>query len=305
MNKGLNRREFLQNTALAGAGLAIPGNVQSAPFQIREGGLNEKLRIGFIGVGLRGQSHVELALNRDDCEVAAINDIDAGMIERTQKIIDGKGAKQPQVFDKGERDFYRLLQEPDIDAVVISTPWEWHTEMSIAAMRAGKYTGVEVCGGFSIEECWRLVDAYEETRVPLFFLENVCYRRDVMAILNMVRQDLFGEMIHLECGYQHDLRGVKFNDGKTAYNSGVEFGEKGFSEAKWRTQHSIHRNGDLYPTHGIGPVAQYIDINRGNRFLYLTSTSTKARGLHDYIVNHEKGGPTIPTPRSASISAMW
>jgi arginase family enzyme len=85
-----------------------------------------------------------------------------------------------------------------------------------------------------------------------------------MAVLNMVREGLFGELIHLECGYQHDLRGVKFNDGQTAYNSGAEFGAKGFSEARWRTKHSVHRNGDLYPTHGIGPVAQYLDINRGN-----------------------------------------
>ncbi|HWJ27547.1 MAG TPA: hypothetical protein VNS32_13465, partial [Flavisolibacter sp.] len=114
-----------------------------------------------------------------------------------------------------------------------------------------------------------------------------CYRRDVMAVLNMVRQGLFGELIHLQGGYQHDLRPVKFNDGVHPYGNGVEFGEKGFSEAHWRTEHSVHRNGDLYPTHGIGPIAQYININRGNRFLSLCSFSSKSRGLHNYIV---KGG---------------
>ncbi|MEL6864173.1 MAG: Gfo/Idh/MocA family oxidoreductase, partial [Bacteroidota bacterium] len=187
-----------------------------------------------------------------------------------------------------------LLEDEKVDAVLIATPWRWHTEMSVAAMKAGKYVGVEVCGAFSIDECWQLVNTHEATGTPLFFLENVCYRRDVMAVLHMVRQDLFGELIHLECGYQHDLRHVKFNDGVNPYGGGVSFGKEGFSEARWRTQHAIYRNGDLYPTHGIGPVAQYTNINRGNRFLHLTSTASKARGLHEYIVNHEKGGPNHP-----------
>ena len=113
-----------------------------------------------------------------------------------------------------------------------------------------------------------------------------------MAVLNMVRQNVFGELIHLQGGYQHDLRGVKFNDGKTPYNSGAEFGEKAFSEARWRTQHSVHRNGDLYPTHGIGPLAMMININRGNRFVALNSFSSKARGLHNYI--ERKGGKNHP-----------
>ena len=110
----------------------------------------------------------------------------------------------------------------------------------------------------------------------------------------MVKQGLFGQLIHLEGGYQHDLRAVKFNDGEKAYGGGVEFGEKAFHEAKWRTQHSVKRDGDLYPTHGVGPVAQMININRGNRFLYLTSMSSSALGLHDYIINHPKGGKNHP-----------
>ena len=118
-----------------------------------------------------------------------------------------------------------------------------------------------------------------------------------MAVLQMVREGIFGEMVHLECGYQHDLRGVKFNDGVTPYNSGAEFGKKGYSEARWRTQHSVNRNGDLYPTHGIGPVAQYTDLNRGNRMLFMTSMASKSRGLHEYIVNHPKGGPDHPNAK--------
>ena len=121
--------------------------------------------------------------------------------------------------------------------------------------------------------------------MPCMMLENVCYRRDVMAVLNMVRQGLFGELLHCHCGYQHDLRAIKFQPG-------VEFGAGATGEAVWRTEHSIRRNGDIYPTHGIGPTAHCLNVNRGNRFLTLTSTATKTRGLHEYVVAN--GGPDHP-----------
>ncbi len=154
---------------------------------------------------------------------------------------------------------------------------------------------MEVCGATDIEECWDLVETYEETGVPFFGLENVCYRRDVMAVLNMVRRGVFGELLHLQGGYQHDLREVKFNDGKQFYGGGVEFGEKGISEAKWRTNHSVHRNGELYPTHGLCPICTMLNVNRGNRLMTLSSMATKARGLHNYIV--AKGGDNHPNAR--------
>ena len=300
MAKHLDRRTFLRNSALAGAALTVPKIVDSQNVSLTNNQspiTNNRLRIGFIGTGLRGQNHVELALLRDDCEVAAIADPDPRMVADTLKMIAAKGKKKPTVFDKGNFDYQRLLQEKDIDAVVIASPWEWHTQQCVAAMQAGKYVATEVCGGFSLDECWQLVNTHEATGTHLLFLENVCYRRDVMAVLQMVREGLFGELMHLEGGYQHDLRGVKFNDGISPYDSGVEFGEKGFSEAKWRTKHSVHRNGDLYPTHGIGPVAMMTNINRGNRFVHLTSTASKARGLHEYVVNHPKGGPNHPNAK--------
>lgn len=287
----INRRDFIKTSSIAGAGLSV-APVALPNYLSRKD--DRVIKVGLIGVGLRGRGHLDLFLRRSDCEVVAICDIDPSAIDHSKKMITKAGKKAPKVFDKGEEDYLNLLKEEEMDAVVIATPWVWHVPMSVAAMKAGKYTGVEVNGATAIEECWELVNAYEETGVPLMFLENVCYRRDVMAVLNMIRKGMFGEMIHLEGGYQHDLRHVKFNDGKSAYGSGVEFGDKGFSEAKWRTTHSVYRDGDLYPTHGIGPVAMYCDINRGNRFLYLTSMSTKAKGLHDYVVNHPKGGKDHP-----------
>ena len=277
-----SRRDFLKSTAVAGAGLSI---LPSGILFGKEA--DPRVRVGFIGVGMRGQNHLELALRRNDVEVVAICDVQQRMIDESKELIKKSGKPLPQVIMDGPQGYKKLLENKNIDAVIIATPWEWHTVMCLDAMHAKKYVGCEVITGMTVEECWQLVHASEQTGMPLMMLENVCYRRDVMAVLNMVRQNIFGEIIHLQGGYQHDLREVKFNDGKSPYGGGVEFGEKGFSEASWRTFHSVNRDGDLYPTHGVGPTAMMIDINRGNRFTELVSFSTKARGLHEYIV---KGG---------------
>jgi predicted dehydrogenase len=241
------------------------------------------VRLGFIGTGLRGRSHVDLALRRGDVAVTALCDIDPAALAAAGKQIADAGRPMAATYGDSEYAFLDLLARDDVDAVVIATPWLWHTRMAVAAMRAGKYAGLEVSAANTLEECWDLVDTFEETGVPVMILENVCYRRDVMAVLNMVRQGLFGELVHMECGYQHDLRGIKFNGGEG--RPGVEFGEKAFSEARWRTWHSVHQNADVYPTHGLGPVGVMLDVNRGNRFVSLTSTASKARGLHEYVVS--------------------
>jgi predicted dehydrogenase len=284
-----SRREFIKTTATAGAAITIlPSHVFSKSEE-------NKIRLGIIGVGLRGQNHLELALKRDDVDVIAICDIQQRMIDMSLGIVAQEGKSKPQVILNGPNGYKKLLENKDIDAVIIATPWEWHKTMCIDAMNAKKYVGCEVITGMTVDECWEIVHASEKTGMPLMMLENVCYRRDAMAVLNMVRQNVFGELIHLQGGYQHDLREVKFNDGKNPYGHGVEFGEKGFSEAQWRTQHSVIRNGDLYPTHGIGPLAMMTNINRGNRFTQLVSYSSKARGLHEHIV--KLGGANHPNAK--------
>lgn len=288
----MERRNFIKSTATVGAAAAIIDPI------LGYAQVASKIRVGIIGCGLRGQNHLDLLLRRSDVEVVAIADPDTkSAVPVSLKMCAKTGKREPVIYSKDDYDYKNLLSRKDIDAVIIATPWEWHAIQGVDAMRAGKHVGMEVCGATDIQECWDLVNASEETGMQVFAMENVCYRRDVMAVLNMVRQDLFGEILHLQGGYQHDLRGVKFNDGVTPYDSGVEFGEKGFSEAKWRTQHSVYRNGDLYPTHGLGPVANMININRGNRLLALTSVATKARGLNRYILNHPKGGPNHPNAK--------
>jgi predicted dehydrogenase len=275
-----SRRSFIKKFGFAGLGLSVLPSISFSSDQQKDA----RVRLGFIGVGLRGQNHLQLALSRADVEVVAICDVQQRMVDMSKELFRKSGKPLAKVIMEGPYGYRKLLQMPDIDAVIISTPWEWHTVMCLDAMNAKKYVGCEVITGATVEECWELVHTSERTGMPLMMLENVCYRRDVMAVLNMVRNNIFGELIHLQGGYQHDLREVKFNNGVDPYGGGVEFGEKAFSEAQWRTLHSVHRDGDLYPTHGIGPLAMMIDINRGNRFTELVSYSSKARGLHDYVV---------------------
>jgi len=256
---------------------------------------DRKIKMGLIGVGLRGRSHLGLLLRRNDVEITAICDIDGEAISKAQKMITDAGNKVVPAYSNGDKDFLNMLSNEKTDGVIIATPWRWHTPMAVEVMKSGSYAGVEVSAANSLQECWDLVNTQEETGQQCMILENVCYRRDIMAVMNMVRQNLFGEMVHMECGYQHDLREVKFNNGKQPYGGGVEFGAKGFSEARWRTEHSVKRNGDIYPTHGVGPIAKMLGIERGNRFVYLTSTATKSRGLHEYIVKH--GGENHPNAK--------
>ena len=235
---------------------------------------------------------INLFLDRPDVEISAICDIDDKMIEMTKEIFRKKGRPIPKIYNRDENDYLNLLSNEDLDGVNIATPWRWHYPMAISAMKNNVHVGVEVPAALTVSECWDLVDTSEKTGKLCMIMENVCYRRDIMAILNMVRLGMFGEIIHCQGGYQHDLRHVKFNDGSQPYGGGVEFGKKGFSEARWRTQHSVDKNADLYPTHGLGPVSPMMDINRGNRMLHVTSTASQARGLNKYIV--EKGGKDHP-----------
>ena len=287
-----SRRNFIKKTAILGAGISV---LPTSTFGMTTSTQFKKLNLGFIGVGLRGTNHLLNVLNRDDVNVTAICDIDDKRIKIALDHIQKKDQSKPKVFGKNDYDFRNLLDLKEVDAVIISTPWLWHTRMAVDSMQAGKYTGLEVSAANTLEECWDLVNTHEKTGTHLMILENVNYRRDIMAVLNMVKQNVFGELVHFRGGYQHDLRHVKFNDGKTAYGKGVEFGDKGISESAWRTQHSLLRNADVYPTHGLGPIAVMDNINRGNRFTSLSSNATKSVGLNDYIVKH--GGKEHPNAK--------
>ncbi|MBK7107328.1 MAG: Gfo/Idh/MocA family oxidoreductase [Ignavibacteriae bacterium] len=293
------RRDFIKTAAIAGLGIAVSPSLIKSELKnkFKRSKTSGKTNIAFIGVGGRGRSHVELVAQRTDTEITAICDIDPDAVTKTQKLLRDNNRKEATVYTGDEYSFMKLLERDDVDGVIIATPWVWHSRMSVASMKAGKFTGVEVSAANTLEECWDLVNTYEETGIPLMILENVCYARESMAVLKMIREVIFGELVHATCGYRHDLREVLFNGGNQTYGGGVEFGEKALGEARWRTQYYLNQNSDVYPTHGLGPVATWFDINRGNRFVTLTSTATKAVGLKDYIVNHPKGGEDHPNAK--------
>jgi predicted dehydrogenase len=293
MTTQLNRRNFLSaSAALAGGAMAgsalLPGEANAAPAAGRD-----KVRLGLIGTGMRGQVLLAELVRRDDVEVVALCDIEPIMLKHALGQVEKAGKPRPRTYgeDRDQKAYKRMLDAGGLDGVIIATPWEFHAPMAIAAMQAKIAVGCEVVAGITLQDHWDVLNTQLKTGTPYMLLENVCYRRDVMAALQMVRAGLFGELLHLQGGYQHDLRAVKFNSGNPAkpYGGGVEFGEKGWSEAHWRTQHSVERNGELYPSHGIGPCAMYTNINRGNRFTRINAFATKARGLHDYIVKQPGG----------------
>lgn len=285
----MNRRELIATAAVATGGvLTRPARAVGAT---RASG---RLRLGMIGVGMRGRVLLRELVRRDDVEVVGLCDIDAFTLNEALTQFTEAARPAPRLYTGSNESWREMLASADLDGVVIATPWELHAPMAIGAMRARVAVACEVVAGITLDDHWRVLRTQLETGTPYMLLENVCFRRDVMAVLNMVRQGVFGEMIHLEGGYQHDLRHVKFNAGVPgqAYGGGVEFGGNGWSEARWRTQHSVDRNGDLYPSHGVGPCAMWAGINRGNRFTRLTSYASKARGLHNHVV--AEGGADHP-----------
>jgi predicted dehydrogenase len=287
----VNRRDLIAAAAATGGALALPTPTVASS---RASG---HLRLGMIGVGMRGRVLLRELVRRDDVEVAGLCDIDAFTLNEALKQFAEAGKPAPRLHTGSNEAWREMLASADLDGVIIATPWELHAPMAIGAMRARVPVACEVVAGITLDDHWRVLRTQLETGTPYMLLENVCFRRDVMAVLNMVRQGVFGEMIHLEGGYQHDLRAVKFNAGVPgqAYGGGVEFGARGWSEARWRTPHSVDRNGDLYPSHGIGPCAMWANINRGNRFTRLTSYASKARGLHNHVV--AEGGADHPNAR--------
>ncbi len=267
MVKSIDRRYFLRLTAAGAVSLAAA--------------VENTVRIGMVGVGGRGTGLLRNLLDLPGVEIPAICDINEDNLRRAQDIVEKAGRPQPAGYSGGPEDFRRLVERKDLDAVVTATPWEWHTPVCLAAMKADKYAATEVPAAITVEECWDLVNTSEKTGKPCMMLENVCYFRNVLMVLNLIQQGMLGEIIHSEAGYQHDVRG-----GKIRATDG---------EIRWRGMHAVKRNANLYPTHPIGPVAWWSNINRGDRFTYLVSMSSKSRGINNYV--RKKFGPDHPNAK--------
>lgn len=231
----------------------------------------KKLRLGLIGFGARGSGLLEytlLPMCAESIEIKGACDLYKDRADKAADMVE----KETGVRPAAETDYKKILAL-DIDAVIIMSAWESHIPIATAAMKAGKYVGLEVGGAYSVEDCWKLVHTSEETGVPCMLLENCCYGKRELMILNMVRKGIFGEIVHCSGGYHHDLR-QEIADGE--------------ENRHYRLRNYLARNCENYPTHELGPIAKILGINNGNRMISLTSTASSAKGMHEYI-NRVKG----------------
>ncbi|MCE5345145.1 MAG: Gfo/Idh/MocA family oxidoreductase [Bacteroidales bacterium] len=279
-----NRRDFLKRTGLAGIGLVGAGVIpayasgETGKEKASKGKTIEKqhaqafnmcgyaapkvdtVRVGFIGLGSRGPGHVYNMSLLEGVEVKALCDMIPENVEKVRKRIEFAGFN-PTLYSGDAEAWKRLCDRPDIDLVYICTPWNLHTPMAVYAMEHGKHVAIEVPAADTLEECWQLVETSERTRKHCQMMENCCYDFFELLTLNMARQGFFGEIVHCEGAYIHNL-----------LNS--NFARDGYWNM-WRLRENAHRRGNLYPTHGLGPVCQILDINRGDKMEYLVSLMSK------------------------------
>jgi len=280
MKKRLNRRDFLKKTGTAGLGVALGSMAMSKYGCVRQPQLKtvpiahlaapplETVRVAYVGVGNQGSGHFRNLLRIEGVEIKAVCDIREERILWAQEQCVKAGKPKPTGYSRGPEDFKRMCDTEDLDLVYNATPWEWHVPISVKAMETGSHAATEVPGAITLEGCWEMVETAEKYKKHCCTMENCNYDQTELMLFHMVRQGLFGELLHAECGYLHDLRGWKFGTVRSPYYP-----------KDWRLKYSIKRNGDLYPTHGLGPVAQWMDITRGNKFDYLVSMSSPSLSL--------------------------
>ncbi|MEN6407963.1 MAG: Gfo/Idh/MocA family oxidoreductase [Thermoguttaceae bacterium] len=274
----VGRREFLRWSALGGLGLAAGG----FGLGLNTGWADERrpidlVRVGIIGIGARGIGHVRELLKVEGVEIRALCDVDESKVVAAQKLIQKAGKPKAKTYTRGQTDYRRLCESEDLDLVLNAAPWALHTPICLLAMNHGKHAATEVPASQTIEECWALVETAEKTGKQCIMLENCCYDRPEMMIFNMVRHGLFGSLLYGEGGYLHDRRKSMFADSGSAL---------------WRTHYAEVSNCDLYPTHGLAPIAQYMNVNRGNQFTRLVSMSSPSLCLNEYAA--KKFGPDSP-----------
>ncbi|HWB55184.1 MAG TPA: Gfo/Idh/MocA family oxidoreductase [Tepidisphaeraceae bacterium] len=296
-----HRRDFLKQATTVGVGMALAGVAKALPTDssnhasesppragasvagLRAPKLDE-VRVGMIGMGKRGLMDLNTLMLCPGVRINAVCDVVESFADKARAMVEKKQNHKPDTYTKGPEDYKNLCDRNDIDLVYIATPWNWHVPMCVDAMNKQKHAMTEVPAATTIDECWQLVDTAERTQKHCMILENCCYGPAELLVLNMVRQGLFGELLHGEGAYLHDLRHTFFSYAH---------------EGLWRTAEHVRHNGNLYPTHGLGPIAQCMNINRGDRFDYLVSMSSPALSLHEYAVEHLP--PTDPWTKAKFI----
>ncbi len=276
MTDQYDRRGFLKQTGAIGAGVTLAelGVAAGALAQESEAAATEPdrkpLRIGFVGVGARGSCLYKILMELPAVEIRAVCDLREDRVARAQRWATEKSRPEPTGYSRGERDFERMCDAEDLDLVLTATPWRWHVPVCVAAMQAGKHAATEVPAALTLDECWQLVETSEKQQKHCAILENYCYFRKAMTVLNMIRQGVFGELLHCEGRTQENWVAENWH----FFNSDGTIG--------WAAEYLGAHNGNPYPTHGFGPMAIWANINRGDRLETLVSMSSKSRCLGNF-----------------------
>jgi len=253
-----SRRTVLKAAAIAGVGLTANAATPAT------------LHVGVVGLGASGTSLLNHLLRLDGVRVTAVCDPVEARVRSAQGLVEKAGQPRPEGYSRDASDFRRLCDRSELDLVVNATPWESHVPVSLAALRGGKHVATEVPAATTVDECWELVETSEKSDRHCAMLESACYNRETLLILNMLRAGVFGEPLFAEGGRCHDLRAVQFD---MAPN-----GEP------WRLDQSVKHNGNLDPTDPLGPIAWWMDINRGDRFDFLVSMSSRSCAMHEFAL---------------------
>jgi len=273
-----NRRQFLKKTTATALGLGLAGNAVAGYRNTSK----KEVRIAVIGTGNRGTHLLKTLLSLQGVEIPAICDIDQEKLDHASKLCVDMGKKAPENYSGNEHSYEKLLDRDDLDGVIIATYWNWHTPMALYAMKHGIYPGVEVPISLSINECWDLVNTSEETGIPCMMMENWSFRKDNLAVLNMIRAGLLGEMVHCHCAHSHDCIDHWFFDPQDGHQ-------------RWPAKYLLNYNRDQYPTHSLGPVLSWLNINTGDRITEIFSSSTASKGINAYFTR--QFGPDHPNAK--------
>lgn len=232
----------------------------------------DTVKVAFIGLGMRGSGAVYRFMFIPNAKVVALCDVNEEAVKASNKMLTDKGFDAAQEYYGDTAVWRKMVKEVDADLVYICTDWENHTPMAVQAMKDGKHVAIEVPSAMGLDQCWELVNTAEQTRKHCMQLENCVYDRFEITTLNMAQKGVFGEVMHVEGAYIHDLRSMLF----------AEKGEPGHYYDMWRLKENTKRTGDIYPTHGLGPVSQILGIHRGDRMKTLVSMGTDQVGLTEY-----------------------
>jgi predicted dehydrogenase len=242
----------------------------------------DKVKVGLIGIGNRGKTLIQMfdwLIENEKAEIVALCDLDGKNIDYALNHLKDKQSLIPKTYANGENDWENVAKLEEVDLLLIATPWEWHTPMAIFGMENGKHVASEVPIAYTLEDCVKIVQTAEQTSKHCIMIENCCYNREELWIMNMIQEGVFGELTHAECAYNHDLRALLLHE--TYYKN------------QWRMKHHTERNGNFYTTHGIGPVSFYMDIGRGDTFKYLTSMSSKEQSLSAAVKKTNSNFPSV------------